>query len=421
MKTLLKTLRNAYSGFSEPAWMLALMVIINRSGAMVMPFLAVYLTEVLHFNLSQAGFILSMYGLGSVCASFVGGWLTDRFGHFSIQFISQVAGGCLFFLILQLQQFEFVAAGVFILSLVNDTLRPANAAAVAQYATAENLTRAFSLNRMSVNLGFIVGTAIGGVLAAVSYKWLFMANGIMGIVAGLFFFWYFLGRQDEQPAQKQVEEQPLPAASGSPLRDLPFVVFVLLCCCFATIFYQLFSTLPLYYKQAYQLSEERIGLLMSFNGVVVLLVEMVLIYLLNKIMKRSVLIVAGVLLLGFSFVLFNMVHHLSVLLIAMLLFSLSEILAMPFMSAITAERSGACNRGAYMGLFTVAYTAPLVIAPYLGTTIASIYGFATLWWATGGLAVVTAGGLYVVVQQMEKQRPGRQTVLPDADEALIVV
>lgn len=77
------------------------MVTINRSGAMVMPFTAVYLTEVLHFDLSQAGFILSMYGLGSVCASFLGGWLTDRFGHFSIQFISQVAGGCFFFLILQ--------------------------------------------------------------------------------------------------------------------------------------------------------------------------------------------------------------------------------------------------------------------------------------------------------------------------------
>lgn len=139
------------------------------------------------------------------------------------------------------------------------------------------------------------------------------------------------GLQSEQPAQKQVQVQPTNAATQSPLRDLPCIAFVLLCCCFATIFYQLFSTLPLYYKQAYQLSEERIGLLMSFNGLVVLTVEMVLIYLLIKLIKRSVLIVAGILLLGFSFVLFNMVHHMSVLVIAMLLFSLSEILAMPFM------------------------------------------------------------------------------------------
>lgn len=137
--------------------MLAVMVAINRSGAMVMPFLAIYTTEVLHYSISQAGIILSMYGLGSVCGSIIGGWPTDQYGHFSVQFISQVAGGCLFFLMPELQQFEYRAAGVFIVSLVNDTLRPANAAAVAHYATTENMARAFSLNRNSINLGFIVG------------------------------------------------------------------------------------------------------------------------------------------------------------------------------------------------------------------------------------------------------------------------
>ncbi|GAB3535253.1 MFS transporter [Pontibacter brevis] len=401
------------------------MVFINRSGAMVMPFLAVYLTEVLHFNLSQAGFILSIYGLGSVCASFLGGWLTDKYGHFHIQLISQVAGGFLFFLILQLHQFEYVAGGVFLLSLVNDTLRPANAAAVAQYATADTMTRAFSLNRMSVNVGFIVGTALGGVLAAFSFKWIFIANGVTGILAGIFFFWYFLGRQGEQPASKQEQgqqqEQLLSAVALSPYKDILFLLFVLLCCCFATIFYQLFSTLPLYYKQVHQLSEDHIGFLMSFNGLVCLSVEMVLIYLLAKYMKKAVMIVAGVLLLGISFMLLNMVQHTSVLVFSMLFFSLSEIFAMPFMSTITVERSGIHNRGAYMGLFTIAYTAPLVAAPYLGTTIASLYGFTTLWWATGGLAVITAGGLYLVVEQMEKQHANRRAAIPNVDEVVMAV
>lgn len=424
MMPIIQIFRNAYSGFTKPAWMLAVMVLINRSGAMVMPFLAVYVTEVLHFNLSQAGLILSIYGLGAICASFLGGWLTDKYGHFSIQFISQIAGGCLFFFIPQLQQFEHVAAGVFLLSLVNDSLRPANAAAVAQYATSETMTRAFSLNRMSVNIGFIMCTALGGVLAAFSFKWLFIANGVTGILAGIFFFWYFLGRKSEQPApiQKHQAEQLLQtAAASSPYKDITFVLFVLLCCCFATMFYQLFSTLPLYYKQAHQLSEEHIGFLMSFNGLIVLAVEMVLIYVLAKFVNKAIMIIAGVLLLGLSFVLFNVVQHNSVLIIAMLLFSLSEILAMPLMSTITAERSCTQNRGAYMGLFNIAYTAPLVVAPYLGTTVASIYGFSTLWWATGILAVITAGGLYVVIQQMEKQKLTRQAALPVVEEAVVAV
>lgn len=411
MKNILEICRSAFSGLSRPTWMLAVMVLINRSGFMVLPFLAVYVTEVLHFNLEQAGIILSIYGIGSVTASFVGGWLTDKFGQFRVQFISQVAGGLLYFLVLQLKQLEYLAAGVFLLSFVNDTLRPANTAAIAQFATEETVTRAFSLNRMAINLGFITGPALGGILVAFSYKWLFIVNGITGVLAGIFFFWYFVGRSSTEAAIQQQQKQASSTSSASPYRDYTFLLFVMLCTCFTTIFFQLFSTLPLYYRQAYKLPEEYIGYLMSFNGLVVLLVEMVLIYLIAKYVKHRVLVVTGVLLLSISFMLFNMVQHISVLVIAMVLFSLSEILALPFMSTITAERANASNRGTYMGLFTVSWAAPLVIAPYLGTTIVSKYGFSALWWESGILGLITAVGLYFVIQQMEKQRFAKQAIV----------
>lgn len=418
MSTFFKTFREAFSGLSRPTWMLAIMVLINRSGFMVLPFLAVYVTEVLHFDMKQAGIILSVYGLGSVGASLAGGWLTDKFGQFSIQVTSQVVGGLLYFFVLQLKQFEYLALGVFLLSFVNDTLRPANTAAVAQYATHETLTRSFSLNRMSVNAGFIVGPALGGILFAISYNWLFIANGIASIVAGIFFFWCFVRRHSNKQVISKQQQQLIPTSSRSPYRDYTFLLFVLLCTCFTTIFFQLFSTLPLYYKQAYQLPEEHIGFLMSLNGIVVLLVEMVLIYLVAKLVKKKFLIVAGVLLLGISFMLFNMVHHVSVLVIAMVLFSLSEILAMPFMSTITAERSDAGNQGTYMGLFTISWAAPLVIAPYLGTNIVSNYGFAALWWESGILAFVTAVGLYFVVQLMEKQKLSKEATILTEEKVL---
>ena len=69
--------RNAFAGLSRPAWMLAVVMLINRSGAMVVPFLSVYLTEHLHFSLKQAGLVLSLFGMGSLCGSFLGGYLTD--------------------------------------------------------------------------------------------------------------------------------------------------------------------------------------------------------------------------------------------------------------------------------------------------------------------------------------------------------
>jgi len=411
MKRIFLLYRNAFGGLSKPAWMMSVVMLINRSGSMVTPFLSIYVTDMLGYTLREAGLILSIYGMGSVCGSFLGGWLTDKIGHFRVQFVSLVLGGCLYFVLLRLEQFAYLAAGVFILSLVNDMLRPANSASIAHYAKPENMTRAFSLNRMAINLGFSVGPAIGGVLAAYSYHWLFVADGVTCIAAGIFFFLYFRNQQGHRPTRQKPDDATPAAVVRSPYRDGYFILFVVLCSCFATIFFQLFSTLPLYYRQVYLLSESRIGTLMALNGLIVFLVEMLTVYLLGDKAKKSILIAAGLLTLGLSYILLNLVQHLSVLYISMLLLSIAEILAMPFMATLTVERSNAGNRGAYMGLYTISYSAAHVVAPFLGTTIIAAYGFATLWWAIAVMAVVTAAGFLWVIGKLERERQETQPAM----------
>ncbi|MFD2248143.1 MFS transporter [Pontibacter ruber] len=411
--------RNAFGGLSRQAWMMSLVMFINRSGAMVTPFLGVYLTEVLDYSLKEAGAILSIYGMGSVCGAFLGGWLTDKIGHFKVQCMSLILGGSLYFLLLNLRQFEYLAAGIFILSLVNDTLRPANSASIAYYARPENVTRAFSLNRMALNLGFSVGPALGGLLAAVSYRWLFIADGATCILAGIFFFLYFRNQQGHRPQQHKTEQTNTTAAS--PYKDVLFVSFSVFCACFAIIFFQFITTLPLYYRQVYTLSESKIGGLLALNGFIVFLLEMIAVYLIGERVKKSILIVTGVLLLGISFMLLNMIQHVGVLYIAMLLLSIAEILAMPFMATIAVERSNELNRGSYMGLYTISYSVAHVVAPYLGTSIVSKFGFDTLWWSTGGMAIVTAIGFYTVIKMMERQDGSKGKALVASGEAGIAV
>jgi predicted MFS family arabinose efflux permease len=404
MKKIFLLYRNAFGGLSKPAWMMSLVMLINRSGAMVTPFLSIYITDMLGYSLTEAGIILGIYGLGSVCGTFMGGWLTDRIGHFKVQFVSLTLGGALYFVLLNLKQFEYLALGVFILSLVNDSLRPANAASIAFYSRPENMTRAFSLNRMAINLGFSIGPAAGGFLAALSYKWLFIADGTTCIIAGIFFFLYFRKQQgSKSKATNKLEKESLPP-NRSPYRDTQFILFTVLCCCFAIIFFQLFSTLPLYYKQIYNLSESNIGGLMALNGLLVFMMEMIIVYLLGEKANKAKLISYGTLLLGASFILLNLMADQSVLYISMLLLSIAEILAMPFMATISVERAGENNRGAYIGLYSIAYSVAHIIAPVLGTTIISAYGFAILWWATGGLALISGIGMYLIINKMELYR-----------------
>lgn len=190
MSRIIQLYKNAFSGLSRPAWMLGLVMLINRSGTMVLPFLGIYLTSALGFNLEQTGIILSCFGIGSMAGSFLGGWLTDKFGHFYVQFLSLVIGGIIFILLANEGYYQ-MAVGVLVLSTIAESFRPANTSSVSFYAKPENVSRAFSLNRMAINLGFSIGPAVGGLLAAISFKLLFVADGITCIAAALFFFIYF--------------------------------------------------------------------------------------------------------------------------------------------------------------------------------------------------------------------------------------
>ena len=85
MKGFLKLYLDSYRGLSHATWMLTLIMLINRSGAMVIPFLGVYMMQVLHFNITDTGTVLSCFGLGAVAGSLFGGWLTDKAGRYEVQ------------------------------------------------------------------------------------------------------------------------------------------------------------------------------------------------------------------------------------------------------------------------------------------------------------------------------------------------
>lgn len=90
---------------------------------------------------------------------------------------------------------------LFILSSFSEAFRPANMTAVAFHSKPENYTRSVSLNRLAINLGFSVGPAIGGILATISYHYIFIVNGITCISAA-FIIYFSLKNKRKSPPQK---------------------------------------------------------------------------------------------------------------------------------------------------------------------------------------------------------------------------
>jgi MFS family permease len=66
--------------FPRPIYILVIGTFINRLGFFVLPFLALYLTQ-LGYSTRQIALALGSYGLGTVVASVVGGHLADTLGR----------------------------------------------------------------------------------------------------------------------------------------------------------------------------------------------------------------------------------------------------------------------------------------------------------------------------------------------------
>lgn len=388
-----------YEGLSTPAWMLALVMLVNRSGAMVVPFLGVYLVKRLGFSLETAGVLLSCFGIGSVLGSSLGGWLTDQFGHFKVQLFSLIGIIPLFLILPQLTTIYPLAAGILALSLVSDIFRPANSVSLAYYSKPENLVKSFTLNRMALNLGFSIGPALGGFLAAISYDLLFYGNALGAAAAALIFFLYFRNRKSSVKDADKTSTVSLPYKS--PYKDVPFMVFTLLSILFAICFFQLLSTLPLYYREVYQMTEKSIGIILAFSGVVIFSLEMLIVHFAERKSNAATAIVMGTVFCGLAFTSLIITHGVWLLYVSMFILCLSEMLAMPFMATVTLLRSNTKNRGAYMGLNSLALSAGLIFAPWWGTKIAANYGYNTLWIGTGLLMSITAVGFYILMKRMK--------------------
>ncbi len=134
--------RAAFSGLPRAVWLLALANLVNRSGTMVLPFLSLYLTQSLGFTASQAGRMLSLYGLGTMVGSYLGGWLCDRIGAQRVQLLSFLATGAGFAAAVQLRSFAALAVAVTAISVVAEAFRPALFVAVAQHSSPQVRTRA---------------------------------------------------------------------------------------------------------------------------------------------------------------------------------------------------------------------------------------------------------------------------------------
>jgi len=399
LRAMLSAYRAAFAGLPREVWLLAGALLVNRAGTMVLPFLSLYLTRSLDLSAANAGVIIGFFGFGSMAGSFIGGWLSDRMDTVRVQELSLLASGFGFLAFTQLESFTALAGGVLVLAAISDAFRPALMAAVAHRSSPENRARAFALIRLAANLGMAIGPAAAGVLAVYGYAWIFVGDALTSWAAAVMLLAMFRaddpGRSDDRRQSR--------GRVGSPWRDLPFLGFMLLLVVLAMAFFQVWSTVPLYLRSFYGMSERSIGFLLALNALIIVLTEMLLIRAVEN-RDRMRMVGLGAFLVCGGLAILPLGPGWMVAVVFMVVLTIGEMLSMPITNAIVAERAGAQSVGRYMGVYTLAFSTAFVIGPIAGTAVYQHLRPQTLWLGIGAVGIALALAFAALSRPLSTQR-----------------
>ncbi|PSL46111.1 putative MFS family arabinose efflux permease [Chitinophaga niastensis] len=400
VKQTIRLYQNAYTGLAPATWWLSLVLLINRSGTMVIPFMTVYLTVHLHFTIAQAGLVMACFGSGAIVGALLGGWLSDKIGFYHVQFWSLFSNGLLFILLGQMHTFPQICACVFVMSSVGDAFRPANSIAIAAYSAPENRTRSYALNRLAVNLGWSVGPAIGGILASFSYQLLFWVDGFTCIIAAV------LMRILLPPvaAPAKIAKTVMVQKESKVWHDHTYLWFLVLGMINAICLFQFSSIVPLYLKDVLHMEEWAIGLNMSINGIMIAVVEMVMVYRLDGTKPNLVFVARGAMIVCTAYMLLCFLPPFwAVAAFFMVTITMGEMFCLPFMNSFWIARSKDHNRGQYAALYTISYSVANIVSPTAGAFVVQHLGFRP-WWAITALGcLVSCGGFMWLQKKLVRQ------------------
>ena len=236
------------------------------------------------------------------------------------------------------------------------------------------------------------------------YEYIFYADGATCILAIIVFMIFV---REKQLPIKTAAERALPK-NVSVMKDKPFMLHLVICLITGILFFQIFTTLPLYHKEQFNMSEFDSGLLLSLNGLLLLLFELPIVNYVsrNKINNHRVIFI-GLVLMATSF-LFLLYPWEGMLIPMMFFMTCGVMLTFPFANSFAMERSYEQREGKYMAAFTMSYSFAHILSAKTGMEIIQNSGYETNWIFMSILGVVGSLLVFKLFAMVEKEELSKQ-------------
>ncbi|MFF2847094.1 MDR family MFS transporter [Streptomyces sp. NPDC058001] len=389
-----RAVRESVSGLPRAFWWLWLSTLVNRLGAFVATFMALYLTLDRGYSASYAGLIAALLGLGGVVSSIGAGVMTDRLGRRPTLLIAQSSTAVTVALLGFVQHPVAIAGVAFLVGMASNASRPAVQAMMADIVRPEDRVRAFSLNYWAINLGFAVSAAGAGFVAEYSYLAGFLAEAAMTLICAIVVFVKLPESRPVRTAQEKAAEPEV--GLGHVLRDGRFMAVVGLSLLVALIFQQGAVGLPVAMGQA-GFTPADYGMALAVNGVLIVALQIPVTRFIEHRDPRRLLVLSS-LIAGYGFGLTAFAGSVGVFALTVCVWTLAEIVNAPTQTSLVVSLSPTHGRGRYQGMYTLSWSVAALIAPLMSGFMIDRYGADWLWAGCAVVGTVAAGGYWVVMR-----------------------
>ncbi len=366
---------------------------INSMGNSLMwPLNSLFMHNVLGRTLTEAGFVIALQSALMLLGQFISGFLSDHYGAKRIMQLGLLGSAVMVSLIGLFPVWSVYAPSLIVFGLMSGfVFVPLNA--LVQTLWPEGGRRGFNLLYVFNNAGVAVGTAIGGLVAQLSFRWVFLGNALSFIIY-LVVVLVGLPKLATLPASARTvnNKNTIRHDAGFPaLMALSSGIFLVW-----SAYIQWVTIVPVVMNQR-GFSLASYSILWTLNGIFIVTLQPLISLTIRTWAKnfRRQFYLACLLIAGSFLTLWGHLPY-AWYLVGMLILTLGEMLILPAVPAAAALLAPKGREGVYQGIVGGAASGGRMLGPFLGGMVFDHGGNSMVWFLALGfmLAGSTAFLLY---------------------------
>jgi MFS family permease len=399
-----------YRGLSKSVYVIFFARMINNMGAFIWPLLTLIFSRKMGYTPTQISTISVVIMLLYLPANIIGGKLADKFDRKKVIVIFSSISIVLFMSCSLLEPGNLMTVFFVLTGLFSHLAGPSMEALIADSSKPNEREKVYSLAYLGLNLGYIFGAAIGGLLVENHLSLAFLIDGTTTLISTVLII-LFVKKQDVSQfdeSQKNVYEDHIGDKIGvwQLLKDRKSVLLQIFIFALGSFIYDQWSfVLPLYLGNLFDEKGSAIyGFLGSFNGFLVILLTPIITLVFTKYKELSKVLI-GMLLYSASYLVIKGNPAVGIFFVMMTLFTIGEIVNTVGASPYISRRIPASHRGRIAGFRSIAYMLGSILGRIVLGKVIEVYSFDVVFNMLAIVGIIAALLISINIKMDKKDFP----------------